>query len=582
MSASATIAKTSETTAAVFSEWSSTRSYLLLAALSLLCLLPFSGRAFHVDDPLFIWSAQQITKHPLDPYGFNLVWDNYSEPMSEVTKNPPLACYYAAAVGSVAGWSERALHLGFLIPALALILGTYRLATHFTRLPLLAAAATLFTPGVMVSASGIMCDTMMLAFWVWAAIFWVEGLDREKPRHLVASALLIGLGALTKYFGIALLPLLFLYSLLRKRRVGFWSLYLLLPVALLAAYQFWTASKYGHGMFSQAMAFSHSEQGVHGRVSLLASALVCASFAGGCTLAVAFMWPLICHWRKLVAALLAAGCLTYVFAHGWLGLGHYAFVVHEAFSTQWPSTGVQMTLLLAGGIGILALSVSELRNWRDSNSLFLAFWILGTFIFAAFLNWSVNARSVMPLIPAAAILAAHRLDQFNLGTNRRLQRTVALAIVLSGAISLWITKADSDWANSARQAAEIIHEQSRNESGTTWFEGHWGFQYYMQLWGAKPMDFVKAQTKAEDIVVVPEINATSFPMPSLQFVAASGLLNLNLQQPVFTMRWRKGAGFYSSFYGFLPFAFAGPSAEQYYILRLAQPWTTRITRTAGN
>src|SRR5271166_5867053 len=97
---------------------SSTRSLILLTAATLLCLLPFSGKAFHIDDPLFLWSAQHIVRHPLDPYGFQVNWYGWQMPMSEVTKNPPLACYYAAAIGALAGWSERALHLGFLLPTL--------------------------------------------------------------------------------------------------------------------------------------------------------------------------------------------------------------------------------------------------------------------------------------------------------------------------------------------------------------------------------------------------------------------------------------------------------------------------------
>lgn len=80
--------------------------------------------------------------------------------MSEVTKNPPLAGYYAALVGSVAGWSERVLHLAFLVPALAMVLGTYFLAMRFGNSSLLAAMAALCTPGVVVSASSVMCDTM--------------------------------------------------------------------------------------------------------------------------------------------------------------------------------------------------------------------------------------------------------------------------------------------------------------------------------------------------------------------------------------------------------------------------------------
>jgi hypothetical protein len=78
---------------------------VLLAALTLLCLLPFSGKAFDADDTLFVWAAQRIVKHPLDPYGFRVVWYTTEMSMWEVTKNPPLGCYYSALIGSVAGWS---------------------------------------------------------------------------------------------------------------------------------------------------------------------------------------------------------------------------------------------------------------------------------------------------------------------------------------------------------------------------------------------------------------------------------------------------------------------------------------------
>ncbi|MGD1214445.1 MAG: hypothetical protein ABR861_05610, partial [Terriglobales bacterium] len=97
--------------------WSSSYSYASLGVLTIACLLPFSGRAFHIDDPLFVLAARQIARHPLDPYGFNLIWCESLERMADITKNPPLACYYGAAVGQVAGWSERAFHLAFLVPA---------------------------------------------------------------------------------------------------------------------------------------------------------------------------------------------------------------------------------------------------------------------------------------------------------------------------------------------------------------------------------------------------------------------------------------------------------------------------------
>ena len=37
--------------------------------------------------------------------------------MSAAMQNPPLASYYLALVGQVFGWSEIALHAGFLVPA---------------------------------------------------------------------------------------------------------------------------------------------------------------------------------------------------------------------------------------------------------------------------------------------------------------------------------------------------------------------------------------------------------------------------------------------------------------------------------
>src|SRR5687768_2605819 len=79
---------------------------LLLVALTLLALLPFAGKAFHIDDPLFVWTAKQIHEKPLDPYGFTVNWYGVPMRMADVTKNPPLASYAIAAVAAFAGFRE--------------------------------------------------------------------------------------------------------------------------------------------------------------------------------------------------------------------------------------------------------------------------------------------------------------------------------------------------------------------------------------------------------------------------------------------------------------------------------------------
>src|SRR2546426_9386785 len=88
-----------------------------LVLLTLACLAPFLNKAVHIDDTLFLRAAEQIQKHPADFYGFRMNWFGTTKPMIANFDNPPLACYYAALVGSVAGWSEPVLHLAFMLPA---------------------------------------------------------------------------------------------------------------------------------------------------------------------------------------------------------------------------------------------------------------------------------------------------------------------------------------------------------------------------------------------------------------------------------------------------------------------------------
>src|ERR1700733_6658228 len=138
---------------------------------------PFLAKPFNIDDPLFIRLAQQVSAHPGDPFGFPVNWYGLVSPMWTVTENPPVAGYYFALAGNIFGWSEIGLHLAGLLAALAVILGTHRLALRLCGQPLSAACAVLFTPIFLVSAGTVMCDVLMLAFWVWAVVFWVEGLE---------------------------------------------------------------------------------------------------------------------------------------------------------------------------------------------------------------------------------------------------------------------------------------------------------------------------------------------------------------------------------------------------------------------
>ena len=227
---------------------SSTFQVLVVVVVPLLCLVPFVTKAFHIDDTLFLWAARHIMAHPFDFYGFSANWYGQEMPMFEITMNPPLVSYYIAAATSLLGWSELALHAAFLVPAVAASLGTYYLARPLCPGPHLAALIAVLSPAFLVSSTNVMADTMMLAFYVWAAGLWLHGLRDRSLWRLLASAALIVLASLTKYFGISLVPLLFLYSILARRTLGGWVFVLAIPVVALLGYQGLTYSLYGRGL----------------------------------------------------------------------------------------------------------------------------------------------------------------------------------------------------------------------------------------------------------------------------------------------------------------------------------------------
>ena len=119
----------------------SLRPLVWVLLITLGCLLPFLDKPFHIDDTLFLRAAEQIQKHPADFYGFTMNWLGTPLPMVKDFDNPPLTCYYIALTAAVAGWSEPALHLAFLLPALAAAAGIFVLARRFCRRPWLAAVS---------------------------------------------------------------------------------------------------------------------------------------------------------------------------------------------------------------------------------------------------------------------------------------------------------------------------------------------------------------------------------------------------------------------------------------------------------
>src|SRR5205823_773220 len=126
-----------------------------------------------------------------DFFGFQVHWYISWQSMAEVTQNPPGACYYLALAGALLGWGEVGLHLAMMLPALGGLWGTHRLAERLAVRPLPSALLTLASPAFLLCSSTLMCDTLMLCLWVWAAVLWDEGLRGDSPARLYGAGLLI-------------------------------------------------------------------------------------------------------------------------------------------------------------------------------------------------------------------------------------------------------------------------------------------------------------------------------------------------------------------------------------------------------
>jgi 4-amino-4-deoxy-L-arabinose transferase-like glycosyltransferase len=518
------------------------RTAWILALAVLVSLAPFVTKPVHVDDPLFIWAARHIQSHPGNPYDLAVNWYGFEQQMWETTKNPPLASYYLAATAALLGWSEAALHFAFFLPAVAAILGAHRLARRFCQRPMLAAILTLFTPVFLVSSTTIMCDVMMLAFWVWALVLWIEGSEHEHPPRLAAAAGLMALAGLTKYFGLCVVPLAVAWSIASKRPVRQWIGWLLVPTVAMVGYQLATRALYGRGLLADAATYATAMNQFSGTMKLQAL-LIALSFTGGCLAVAVFFLPLL--WRPRDLAI--GGAISV------LVVGALYYVARSSFAVDSPAgVAFQITLWACGGIGLLVLAVADLCQRRDAGSWLLVLWFAGTFLFAALLNWTVNGRSLLPMAIPAAILIVRRLD---LRGAKNVSRAAIVAPVVAGvALALWVTTADYLVAIASQQAARTIHASYGQGGQRLWFQGHWGFQYYMEAAGASAVDLKQPRLEPGDRVAFPVGEVNVYPPNEDVFVE---LETLSVPVPGYltTISDEAGAGFYSSVWGPLPFAF---------------------------
>lgn len=530
------------------------RDLVLAGLLPLILLMPFAGKAFHIDDPVYLWVAQKIHETPLDFYGFEANWYNFDEPVYKLNYNPPGTGYFLALIALVAGWGEVGFHVGMALCASLFSIGTYVLSRCLTRRPLLATCVANCTPMLVVTGTNLMTDLPMATAYVWAVAFWIYGIRQNRKALLFAAACCMALSPMFKYPGLNVAPLLFAFTWMKTRRIGWWSLYFLIPIVVLLTYQMITNALYNTNLVANAIGtvfeFSRGDTSPI-QVGVFNGTL----FIGGAIVSVLCYGP----WLWSPRTVLIGFSLALVFTFG------LSVTLLEARGIT-PFLIGQGVFFFVGGIQIASLAVRDLAVRRDAEALLLFLWVAGTFVFTTMINWSVTVRILLPLLAPVAILLARRLDELEDAGYRPRRVAYALPLVASAAISLYVGWADYCLAKAGKTAANYYAKYAADHDATVYFQGHWGFQYYMQEHGMTYFD-EEISPKKGDLIVLPRLYAKMFSADADRFQMREDLaLSIPLDPRAATLNKRRGAGFYSHNFGPLPYSFGAPAAETYTVV----------------
>lgn len=530
-----------------------------LGAITFICLVPFFGKAFHIDDPIFLWPAQQILAGNPRPLAAPVNWYGQTSTLAEVTNHFPFVSWLMVPVIAVAGWSEPALHAEFALFAALAIAGMYALAKSIGEHSLVAALLLLTSPAFFVSATTVMSDVPMLCFWIWSIVFWIWAMRDDRPWMFLISSALITAATLSKYPALAIVPLLAVAGT-SKRHLLWQIVSLAIPVLVVLGVQAATHHMYGQGIVGVAITYAIGRGNM---INALPSELLNGlCFVGGCFPAVPIMWSFSWDRRRAIAAAIAAAVLIAAI----LFFAPRLIPVESIDQKHLPLINAHAIVFSLLGAASLCMAAIELANIRDRLARLLGLWVLGVFVFASLINWTTNARSVLPMGPALVILALRA---------RRFARPaffdfrIAAPLGISAMLSLILATADLQIANASRDAANLIQARARTFHHTLWFAGHWGFQWYMQQSGGVPVDYSTSLLRAGDLLVEPRESPNVEPMPP----GTTRALDV-IDEPVLgwisTINIPFGAAFYSSAAGPLPYVFAPMAPQRFTVYRITQ------------
>ncbi len=519
---------------------------------SLLIALSGLRQPLHIDEPFFLAVARHILKYPLSPFNFNFNWYGQRVLYAKINNTPPLF-HYLLALGLYLSkgklWLLRALLTPLdLISALFL----YLIASRFLKRPLGPTLIVLSAPAYLINLPHLMPEKLMAAFSFACLYALIRAFEDKNLKWYWVSAAALSLALLSKYAALFLAFPALAYCLEKKMPFGKIAAYFFISMLGISLYLV-----YDHITNNAALS---AIAGVFSTPNLALLPLYRArsflSFAGGLGIA-ATLWPLLSLKKNIKAHAL---CLIIS-----LSLFLPFFDAPNNLTSNFQRVmGIFFSYLALISFREL-FSAQKEKGWTLWTS-----WFFAASLLQIALYWSIAARIFIFILPPLIFGIAEKMEsQFDAKTLRLI---MSASFLLTLSLSLTLRQVDFAYANSQKKFSRWVNVHYTSKGEKVWFTGHWGFQYYMEKFGASQENWPSVNMKAGDIFITPEVN-TNLIVP---FALAGQMKQLNeitIQDPIPLRLMGSSsipnqAGFYSSVFGFLPYTLSSSPLDRFLLFKI--------------
>lgn len=516
---------------------------LLLALLwtGLNCLKPV-----HIDDASYLKFAREFAHHPLDPYAFQLSWDQWPEPALWFTA-PAVLPYWLAPAAKWFYGTPAVMKL-WMFPFVWLFVASfYQLCRRFVGAHAMLLCWMTVLSGAFLPATNLMLDVPSLGLFLASLELVFRAIERNAPWLSCAAGCLAALAIETKYTTLVAPAVLFAAGYaMRRWRIG--AIAAATALLALAAWESLLALKYGHSQFLVQLTVGDPRR----RLSAYETIARLPAY-----LAAPAPFLILLALRPLGVRGWALALVSIAVAFAILLTHNRVFVALSAL------------LAIAAAVSIRRMIRSSQRGSAERRTIdFFLAWLCIELTGACVISPFPAVRRLFGVVIVLTLLLSIIAFRHATKSARGLPWRIACGACVAVAFVFYASDLEEAFVRkqSVESAAEIIRKSDRE--ARTWYIGHWGVEYYAERAGMQPLVPDQSLLRAGDWLV-------DFDGVHKQNVLLPAQMLEVIDRPLteFHLRWSTARSYYG---GIVPITWHRPISEETPVSGL-QPTVLRVT-----